>query len=134
MKQMLSIALALSTLVNSAPAFAQDARIELRECLRRGDAVSVELKNGRRLAGAVGDTQSDGFWIEHPPAEPSFVRFRSVRAVLDPDTGAVIGLAAHDRDGLSKGQATALGIGVVVGALVLATRGCFPLCFFVPRT
>jgi len=106
-------------------------QIELRDRLTRGDAIGVEMKNGRRITGAVGDAQWDGFWVEHPPGEATFVSFRNARAVLDPDTGLAIGLVAHDRDRNRWVKPTVIITVTAVTVLVVATKGLFPMCLFV---
>jgi hypothetical protein len=132
MRRFCALALAITVMGTAQPASAQEPpRIELRDRLNRGEAISIELKNGRRVTGTVGDTQWDGFWVEHQADPASFVRFRAARAILDPDTGALIGIAAHGRDGVPRWVivATLVTAGVVVG-LTVATHGMFPLCLF----
>ena len=106
-------------------------QIELRDRLTRGDAISVELKDGRRVTGTVGDTQWDGFWVEHPPEAPSFVAFRSARAVLDPDTGDVVGVVSHERDRNSWVKPTIIAAVTGFTIAVVVTKGLFPFCLFV---
>lgn len=142
MKHILSALLIPGLLLSSAPAGAQSAllraedppKIELREQLTRGDTITVELKSGRRISGTVGDAETEGFWIERPPAAPTFVDFRAARFLRDPNTDAVVARVSHDRDGQPRWLWPALGVATVVGILVVATGGRFPLGFFVPRT
>src|SRR6266513_1822333 len=99
MRRLCALVMAVAAAGTAQPVLAQQPpRIELREHLNRGEAISIELKNGRRVTGTVGDAQRDGFWVEHPPVEPSFVRFGSAAAVLDPTTGTIIGIVAHEHD------------------------------------
>jgi hypothetical protein len=143
MNRTLSLAVTLSLVLSSLPAAAESAQagrsqdppgIELREHLNRGEPIGIELKNGRCITGTVGDTQWDGFWLEHPPAPATFISFRATRALLDPDTGLVIGRTLHDRDRLPKWVWPTVGVVGMVAILVWASGGRFPLGFFLPRT
>jgi len=64
--------------------------VDLRGRLTRGDRVAVEMTNGRRINGTVGDRLNGGFYVENPPARPTFVRYRDIRALHDPENDAIV--------------------------------------------
>jgi len=128
----LVLAALLSTPAVRASAFQNGPaapQMQLFTSWTRYDRIAVELKNGVRVNGTVGDRTNRGVYIEHPPAARTFVAYRTVRTILDPDTGAVVGVPApvpSDRRWMAP-VLVAAGVFVFV---VIVTHGLIPLCLF----
>ena len=99
MKSAISLALSMWLVSSAFPVAAQDgiaatpgpiARAISRTDLVEGARVGLELVDGRHLVGEVGTRTDDGFYMGDTADARSFVRYRDVRALLDPDTGTVI--------------------------------------------
>jgi hypothetical protein len=126
MRAALATVLVANILASAVPATALDLGqpppTEQR-ALARGERVDVELRNGRHVAGAVGDRFNNGFTVEQPA--PTFVRYRDVLAIRNQDTGAII-VVPRPR-GTDWNRRVLVGV-VVVGVLALLTHGAFPMC------
>jgi hypothetical protein len=127
MRAALTTILIASILASTVPAKAQEPpgpppRTEQR-ALARGERVDVELRNGRHVAGAVGDRFNGGLTVEQPG--PIFVRYRDILAIRDSDTGAIIVVPRPRGPDWTKRILVGMAI---VGALALLTHGAFPLC------
>jgi len=121
--------------VQTVPAGAQNASQpqsspDLRISLNRGDRIAVELADRERLTGIVGSRLNNGFELQWP-GEMRFVKYRDVRALLDPDTGDVLSYPTYLPDPVDRRWVGPVVIGLAaVGVLALLTRGIFPACLF----
>jgi hypothetical protein len=68
-----------------------------------------------------------GFYLDERTATEHFVKYRTVLALLDPNTGAVVGVPVRPTPRWVKPVLITAG---VVGALAIMTHGIIPLCFF----
>ena len=89
--------------------------------LSHGDRVWVVLNAGRRIAGVVGDRSTDGFSVEQEGGAEVLVKYRTVMALLDPGTGAVVGVPAHRH--VASWVKAAILTGAVVGGLAILGYG-----------
>src|SRR6185503_1002336 len=81
----------IASSVYAQPQSAQHTKQLRRITPRDGQRVSVVLKDGQRVTGTVGTVFSRGFDVHQLNGTPVFVQYRTVAALLDPDTGAVVG-------------------------------------------
>ena len=105
---------------------------DLRTSLNRGDRIAIELANSEQLTGIVGARLNEGFEIQLPnSAGTRFIKYRDVRALLDPDTREVVGYPTFSPDPVDRRWVGPVVISLaVVGVLALLTRGLFPACVF----
>ena len=115
----------------SVPMGAQNATlpsVDLHDRLECGSPISVDLSNGQNVQGIVAKRQSDGFWIEHPPDEPTFVRYADLRLLRDPASNNIIGTIRPLNHGRPAWVTpTEIGVTALV-IVVVATKGLFPFC------
>ena len=118
-----------SIVIQSAAAFASDRRpaLDPRKVLAEGSRVAIDLEDGRRIIGTVSHAalQDDGVYLRSATGPAPFVRYRDMRALVDPGSGAVI---AALRQPAGAGVKVAIGIATAAGMLALFTHGMFPLC------
>jgi len=132
--RMMAIVLVLLALPPRTLHAQQPRQVNLQAAFDRGDRIAVELRDGRRVSGIVGSRLTAGVYIkvsERTGAE-TFVKYRTVRAVLDPDSGAVIGIpgrVTRDRRWVKPVVITA----VVIGTLAVIPHSGIPLCLFNPH-
>jgi len=104
-------------------------RVNVEATLVSGDRIALELRDGRRISGIVGARLTAGFYLDERTASEVFVKYSMVRALLDPDTGAVIGVPARGQPDWRWVKPVLIAAGVV-WTLTLLTGGFLPKCFF----
>jgi hypothetical protein len=126
--QAIAWTLAACFILQSAAASAKD----LRTSLNRGERIAVELTDREQLTGVVGARLNGGFDLQLPDAAgPRFIKYGEVRALLDPDTLAVLSYPTYSGDPVDQRWQRPVLIGLAaVGVLALLTQGLFPLCLF----
>ena len=111
-----------------AAAHAQD----LRTSLTRGERIAIELTDREQLTGVVRARLNYGFELQLPGADgPRLIKYREVRALLDPDTHEVLSYPTYSGDPVDRRWVVPVLVGLAaVGVLALVTRGVFPACLF----
>jgi hypothetical protein len=90
---------------------------------QEGQRVSAVLTDGQRVSGTVGAVFSRGFDVHQLDGTRLFVEYRIVVALLDPDTGAIVGTIPDEP--LSPRAKGALIAIAAVSALTIASHGRF---------
>jgi hypothetical protein len=110
----------------------QPSETNLRTSLNRGERIAIELTDHEQLTGLVGARLNHGFELQPTDAgKPRFVKYSDVTAILDPDTGEVVGYPLNSADPADVRWVKPVLIGLAtVGVLALLTRGLFPACLF----
>jgi len=127
-----TVAIAIVSIVTqSAAAFASDRRpaVDPRKALAEGSRVGVDLEDGRRIIGTVSHAalQDDGVYLTPATGPAPFVRYRDMRALVDPDSGALIAALRSPRGAWVTPAIAAV---TALGLAALFTGGKIPLCFF----
>jgi len=129
LNRVVALVLVFGALLSGTLQAQQPQRVVLETALGRDERITVQLHDGRRLSGVVGARLTAGFYLNERTDSEVFVRYGTVKALLDPDTGIVVGIPAaapRDRRWVKPVLITA----GIVGGLAILTRGVIPLCFF----
>jgi hypothetical protein len=129
LRNVIAVALVVTVGLHAVAAAQDTARPagDIRTDLVEGARVGLELVDGRHLVGAVGTRTDDGFYMGDSADAPSFVRYRDVLAVLDPDTGRVIQTYTPPPNHRRRTIVIVI-VAAVVGGLAIWTHGAFPVC------
>ena len=94
MRSALATVLITSALTSTTLATPQEAATSSppvrQNGLTVGQPVDVQLRNARHVVGTVGLQLKNGFYVDQPPAAPSFVAYRDVSIVRDTSTGGIV--------------------------------------------
>jgi hypothetical protein len=119
-----------SSVISAQPQSSQSTGLLRRITPQEGQRVSAALKDGHRVNGTVGTVLSRGFDVYQLNGTRVFVEYRTVAALLNPDTGAIVGTVPGEP--MSHREKGALIATAAVVGLTIATHGAFPVCFFEP--